>query len=101
MTIRDFLWRRIWIGNLLWIVTTVVSWAALAAFGPAYFSSDVFVVLLILAMAVSFGVFLGRVRCPVCRYSFATQGAIKFWPKAYRINFCRHCGIALDSPHQT
>jgi hypothetical protein len=41
-------------------------------------------------------------RCPKCRYPLQVVGRIRlrYGAKKYRTNFCPHCGLAFDAPHE-
>jgi hypothetical protein len=95
MTIREYLWKRLWIGHLLWATLFATAFAALVIYDVPQLPA--FAIMLVVT-AGGFGYFVGRVVCPICSYSFANRTSIKVALKSYRTNFCPHCGVSLDSP---
>jgi hypothetical protein len=95
MTIREYLWRKLWIGHLLWAALFAAAFVVLVIFDvpqlPAF-------AIMLVVVGGGFGYFVGRVVCPICSYSFANRTSIKVALKSHRTNFCPHCGVSLDSP---
>jgi hypothetical protein len=112
MNIRDALWAQIVRSYLYWFAICLLVIAALALL-PKGFSQIILLPLACLAIAIPYGLLMARTVCPLCQYPFYKLGflRIKFGSRKYRINYCPHCGVDLDtvagpnnsfkpSPHQ-
>jgi hypothetical protein len=94
MTIREYLWRKLWIGHLLWAVLFVAAFVVLEIYDAPQIAA---LAIMLVVTAGGFGYFVGRVVCPICGYSFANRTSIKVALKSRRTNFCPHCGVSLES----
>lgn len=98
MTIRNALWSRIVRNHLYWGVWCILVIAGLALL-PNDFSRGLWIPAALLAMAIPYGVLVARIACPSCKFPFFLVGfyRIKQGSRQYRVNFCPHCGIGLDT----
>jgi len=112
MKLRNALWAEIVRSHLCWLGACLLVFAGLALL-PKDFSRIIWIPLACLAIAIPYGLLVGRIVCPLCEYPFYKVGffRIKFGSGKYRINYCPHCGVSLDtvagpnnsfkpSPHQ-
>ena len=66
---------------------------------PNSFSQFAVAALVILSIAIPYGILMAGIACPACKFAFIKIGfmRIKLGGEKFRINHCPHCGIGLDS----
>ena len=98
MTIRDWLWKRTIRNHLLWVFICAAAFS-LMAWLPNSFSQFAVAALVILSIAIPYGILMAGIACPACKFAFIKIGfmRIKLGGEKFRINHCPHCGIGLDS----